>query len=63
MAVNPIEIQKSLGGVSYPASKDEIVKQAKQHGADRKIMDALKSMPDKEYDSPAEVNKEVRKGS
>ncbi|MDT9683963.1 DUF2795 domain-containing protein [Streptomyces sp. TRM76323] len=63
MAVNPIEMQKNLGGVSYPASKDEIVRQAEEHGAGKKVMDALKSMPDKEYDSPAAINKEVGKGS
>lgn len=63
MAVNPIEMQKNLGGVSYPASKDEIVRQAKEHGASKKVMDALKSMPDKEYDSPAAINKEVGKDS
>ncbi|WP_175409994.1 DUF2795 domain-containing protein [Streptomyces sp. TRM64462] len=61
MAVNPIEMQKNLGGVSYPASKKEIIQQAEQHGASKRIMDALKSMPDKEYDSPAAINKEVGK--
>ncbi|MFV2121634.1 DUF2795 domain-containing protein [Streptomyces sp. Act-28] len=63
MAVNPIEMQKNLGGVSYPATKEEIIRQAKEHGADRKVVDALRSMPDKEYDSPAAVNKEVAKDS
>lgn len=63
MAVNPVEMQKNLGGVSYPASKDEIVRRAGEHGAGREIMDALASMPDKEYDSPAAVNKEVGRGS
>lgn len=60
MTVNPIELQKSLGGVSYPAAKQEIVEQAQQHGAGKDIMKALNALPDKEYDSPAEVSKEVR---
>lgn len=59
MKVNPIEMQKNLGGVEYPASKDEIVRQAKEHGAGREVMDALESLPDREYDSPAAINKEV----
>jgi hypothetical protein len=63
MTVNPIEMQKALGGVSYPASKREIVDQAENHGASRDIKEALKALPDKEYDSPAAVNKEVGKGS
>ncbi|OKK03561.1 hypothetical protein AMK26_18995 [Streptomyces sp. CB03234] len=62
MAVNPIEMQKALGGVEYPASKKEIVDQAQKHKADKKVMEALKSLPEKQYDSPAAVNKEVGKG-
>ncbi|NWF31100.1 DUF2795 domain-containing protein [Streptomyces sp. PKU-EA00015] len=63
MNVNPIEMQKALGGVSYPASKREIVETAKSHGASKEIKQALSSLPEKEYDSPAAVNKEVSKGS
>lgn len=32
---------------------------AKQHGADEKITNALGSLPEKTYDSLADVNKEV----
>lgn len=63
MTVNPIELQKCLGGVNYPAPKQEIIDQAQQHGAGQDIMDALGGLPDKEYDSPAAVNKEVGDGS
>ncbi|WP_052868067.1 DUF2795 domain-containing protein [Streptomyces niger] len=59
--VDPIEMQKCLGGVSYPASKDEIMRQAEQHGANKDIMGALKNLPESEYDSPAAVNREVGK--
>ncbi|UYQ60233.1 DUF2795 domain-containing protein [Streptomyces peucetius] len=61
MNVNPIALQKCLGGVGYPADKRQILDQAKQHGADQKIMEALDALPEKSYDSPAEVNKEVSK--
>ncbi|MGW0776686.1 DUF2795 domain-containing protein [Streptomyces sp. NPDC002835] len=50
MNVNPIELQKALGGVGYPADKKQIVDQAKQHGADEKIMSALGCLPEKTYD-------------
>jgi hypothetical protein len=63
MTVNPIELQKCLGGVNYPAPKQEIIDQAQRHGADQTIMGALDGLPDKEYDSPAAVNKEVGNGS
>ncbi|MGW0773516.1 DUF2795 domain-containing protein [Streptomyces sp. NPDC002835] len=54
-------MQKALGGVGYPADKKQILDQAKQHGADQKIMKALDALPEKSYDSPADVNKEVSK--
>ncbi len=59
--VNPIEMQKCLGGVDYPASKDEIMRQAEQHGASKDIMGALKKLPETDYESPAAVNREVGK--
>ncbi|MFC8918872.1 DUF2795 domain-containing protein [Streptomyces sp. WAC05374] len=62
MAVNPIEMQKALGGVNYPASKEEIVDQASKHKAGQEVMQALKSLPEKQYESPAAINKEVGKG-
>ncbi len=63
MNVNPIEMQKSLGGVNYPASKREIVEKAKSNGAGPEVKKALDALPEKEYDSPAAVNKEVGKES
>jgi hypothetical protein len=62
MNVNPIEMQKALGGMNYPASKRDIVETAKSHGASKEIKQALSSLPEKEYDSPAAVTKEVSKG-
>ncbi len=47
------------GWVHYPASKREIVDQAKEHGAGKDVMGPLNSLPEKEYDSPAAINKEV----
>ncbi|MGW7053611.1 DUF2795 domain-containing protein [Streptomyces sp. NPDC054887] len=61
MKVNPIEMQKSLGGVSYPASKQQIIEKAESNGARPEVKEALKSLPEKEYDSPAAINKEVGK--
>lgn len=61
MNVNPIEMQKSLGGVNYPASKKEILDKAEKNGAKQEIKEALKALPEKEYESPAAVNREVGK--
>ncbi|MGI5336105.1 DUF2795 domain-containing protein [Streptomyces sp. CA-181903] len=58
---NPIELQKSLGGMHYPADKETLVEHAKKKGADKSTLDALSSMPTKEYDSPAAVTEAVTK--
>ncbi|MBT2507808.1 DUF2795 domain-containing protein [Streptomyces sp. ISL-98] len=63
MKVNPIEMQNSLGGVNYPASKKQIIDQAKTNGASQEVRKALGALPEKEYDSPAAINKEVGKGA
>jgi hypothetical protein len=57
--VSPIEVQKALGGVAYPADKEDLVKNAEKKEADDEILSALKDLPDKKYESPADVNKEI----
>jgi hypothetical protein len=57
--VNPIELQKHLGGVDYPASRDDLVRKAERNGADEDILEALRGIPDQEYDSPTAVTKAV----
>ena len=54
-----IEVQKSLGGVNYPATKDELVEHAKNKGASKDVLEALQSMPDGEYDGPNKVSSAV----
>jgi hypothetical protein len=57
--VSPIEIQKALGGVNYPAEKEGLIKNAEKKYANDDVLSALKDLPDKKYESPADVNKEV----
>ncbi len=59
MAVNPIQAQKYLKGVDYPASKDDIVKKAKQEGADDELQDTLQRLPEETYETPADVSKAI----
>ncbi|MEW9548514.1 DUF2795 domain-containing protein [Nonomuraea sp. NPDC050783] len=60
-APNPIQLQKHLSGVDYPASKDDLVRTAREHGADDDIIKALEGMPDREYDGPNAVSQAVTK--
>jgi hypothetical protein len=56
---NPIQIQKFLGGIDYPANRDALISRAKESGADSNVLDALQNIPDKEYDSPTAVSSAV----
>ena len=56
---SPIDVQKSLAGTDYPARKDELIARAKDNGASGEVMDALQKLPDREYDGPSGVQKEI----
>jgi len=60
-APNPIQVQKYLGGIDYPASKDDIVSKAESAGADTEVLDALRGIADREYDGPTAVSQEISK--
>ncbi|MDF2386606.1 DUF2795 domain-containing protein [Nostoc ellipsosporum NOK] len=55
---NPVEVQKHLKGVDYPADKQELIQHAKQHKADQDVISLLEQLPDKQqYKNPADLNK------
>ncbi len=55
---NPVEIQKHLKGVDYPASKEELIEHAREQGADKQLISLLEQLPeDEEYENPADLNK------
>ncbi len=57
---NPVEMQKHLKGVDYPAAKKDLIKHAKKQGADKEIISLLEKLPDdEEFDSPADLNKAI----
>lgn len=58
-AVNPIQVQKFLGGMDYPARKDEIVEHARSKGADQNIMQTLEQLPDEDFETPADVSQAI----
>ncbi len=57
--VSPIDIQKALGGMDYPATKEDIVKHAQDKGGDSEVIDALKKIEDREYEGPSGVSSAV----
>ncbi|WP_370567946.1 DUF2795 domain-containing protein [Leucobacter sp. L43] len=53
---NPIEVQRSLGGVDYPADRSALVDAARNFGASDDVVQALEGLPDQTYDSPTAVS-------
>ncbi|QYD67060.1 DUF2795 domain-containing protein [Paraburkholderia edwinii] len=54
-----IDVQKALKGAAYPATKESLLKTAKENGADEEVMEALAALADEPLDSPAAVSKAI----
>ncbi|NJN16716.1 MAG: DUF2795 domain-containing protein [Oscillochloris sp.] len=59
--VNPIQVQKFLKGMDYPARKQDILQCAEQEGADEHVRSTLAQLPDQEYETPADISKAIGK--
>jgi hypothetical protein len=62
MDVNPIEVQKALKGMDYPAGRDEIVSAARDNGAAEEIVDALEGLGRNRFDGPDDVMEALGRG-
>lgn len=58
-APNPIQIQKFLGGVDYPANRETLIARAKDSGADDNVISALEKLPDRDYGRPTDVSEAI----
>lgn len=56
---NPIQVQKYLGGIDYPASRDDIVRTAEKSDAPDDILETLRNLPERDYDGPTAVSEAV----
>lgn len=61
MAVNPIQVQKFLGGVDYPIGKKDLIEHAKSKGADDDVTATLEQLPFDEFNSPNDVSEAIGK--
>ena len=59
--VNPIQVQKFLSGIDYPAKKQDLVDKAQQEGADQEVIDTLQQMPGDNFNSPNDVSQAIGK--
>lgn len=61
MAVNPIQIQKFLGGVDYPTDKRTLVARARAKGADDNVLRTLENLSSDRFNSPNDVSEALGK--
>lgn len=52
---NPAKIEESIKGITFPASKEDILECAQGNNADQEELDALERLPDQEYNRPTEI--------
>ncbi|HEX2858582.1 MAG TPA: DUF2795 domain-containing protein [Propionibacteriaceae bacterium] len=54
--VNPIQLQKFLGGIDYPTDKKTLVDTARKNGADDNVIQTLENLPMDRFNSPNDVS-------
>ena len=59
--VSPAIVEKYLAGMHYPAGKQKLVDNAQNKDAPRDVMDLLNKLPEKTYNSPIDITKEMGK--
>lgn len=55
--ISPANIQKFLAGVSYPASRDDLIEHARGNRAPPDVMELIEGLPDQEFGGPQDVQK------
>ena len=58
-----IKVQKFLGGIHYPATKQQLVDQALGNQADDEALSALTGMPEREYNAAAQQSNVLKKSA
>ena len=54
---SPANVTKNLKGIDFPASKQDLLKQAQQLHAEKVVIDEIQKMPERQYNSMADVMK------
>jgi hypothetical protein len=54
---SPANITHHLKGIGFPASKQDLEKQAKDNGADKEVLETIRGMPGDRFESIADVMK------
>lgn len=59
--VSPAIVEKYLAGMHYPAEKKSLVNNAEGRDAPDDVMNIINKLPNKTYNSPIDITKEIGK--
>ena len=59
--VSPAIVEKYLAGMHYPAEKTKLVSSAQNKEAPSEVMNLINKLPNKIYNSPIDITKEIGK--
>ena len=51
------EIEQAIKGTNFPASKQDLMQQAKQNNASQDVMKAIDNLPEQKFNSPTDIAK------
>lgn len=54
---SPANIAHHLKGIDFPAEKEDLLRHAKKNGGGREVTEAIAHMPERRYESMADVMK------
>ena len=60
-SMSPIDVEKHLRGVDYPANKTDLVKKAQQNQAPDDIIRTLQQLPSSSFNRPTDIMKAMKK--
>lgn len=61
MDFNPIEVQRHLKGINYPASKEDLASTAESNNAPGDLVEQLRNLPDQQYTGPDDVQQALKR--
>lgn len=57
--VNPVQVQKYLKHVDYPATKEDLIHEAEEEGADSNVIHTLEDLPEDRFNGPTDVSRAI----
>lgn len=57
--VTPPGVEKYLKGISFPADKNDLLRQIRANNAPKEVVDAVEQLEEKTYHSPIDISQQM----